>query len=109
MMLVGNVLGAVREQTRRLRGPGGRSLALDDALRRLGDSCVGFVGRFGPWVMSTVLDEDAGFDLGATFRRPLGNKDYRLTARYVQGTYAAAGETVEFDTQALIVVGGFLW
>ena len=108
-MLVGNVSGVVREQTRRLRGLAGHSLAFDDVLGRLGDRSVGYVGRFGPWIMSTVVDEDAGFDLGATFRRPLGNKDYRFTARYVESTYAAADETVEFDTQALVVVGEFIY
>ncbi len=108
-MLAGNVSGVVREQTRRLRGLGGHSLVFDDVLGLLGERSVGYVGRFGPWVMSTVVDEEAGFDLGATFRRPLGNKDYRLTARYVESTYAPSDESVLFDTQAFAVVGEFIY
>ena len=108
-MLVGNVSGVVREQTRRLRGLGGRSLAFDDVLGLPGERSVGYVGRFGPWVMSTVVDEEAGFDLGATFQRPLGNKDYRLTARYVESTYAPSNESLLFDTQAIVVVGEFIY
>ena len=108
-MLAGNVSGVVREQTRRLRGLGGHSLIFDDVLGRLGERSVGYVGRFGPWVMSTVVDEEAGVDLGATYRRPLGNKDYRLTARYVKSAYAPAGDSVLLDTQAVIVVGEFIY
>ena len=108
-MLAGNVSGAVREQTRRLRGLGGHSLIFDDVLGRLGERNIGYVGRFGPWVMSTVVDEEAGFDLGATYRRPLGNKDYRLTARYVESAYVPADASVPLDTQAVIVVGEFIY
>ena len=108
-MLAGNVSGVVREQTRRLRGLGGHSLVFDDVLGRLGERSVGYIGRFGPWVMSTVLDEEAGFDLGATYRRPIGNKDYRLTARYVESAYAPADDSVLFDTQAVVVVGEFIY
>ena len=108
-MLAGNVSGVVREQTRRLRGLGGHQLVFDDVLGRIGERSVGYVGRFGPWVMSTVLDEEAGFKLGATFQRPLGNKDYRLTARYVESAFAPANESVLFDTQAVVVVGEFIY
>ena len=66
-VLGGNVSGIVREQTRRLRGAGNASLDFDDVLGMLEDRSAGYVGRFGPWVMSTVVDEDANFDLGAMY------------------------------------------
>lgn len=108
-LLAGNVSGVVREQTRRLRGLGGHSLVFDDVLGRLSERSVGYVGRYGPWVMSTVVDEEDSFELGATFRRPLGNKDYRLTARYVESAYAPRDESVLFDTQAVVIGGEYIY
>ena len=108
-VLAGNVSGVVREQTRRQRGFGSRTLMFDDAIGRLGDTSVGYVGRFGPWVVSTVVDEEQGFELGTVFQRPLGNKDYRLSARYVESVYQPAGESVQFDTRAFAVVGEFIY
>ena len=35
------------------------------------------------------------------FQRPLGNKDYRLTARVSDGTYVAADGSTAFDTTGL--------
>ena len=104
-VLGGDVSGVVREQTRRLRGAGNASLAFDDVLGVLEDRGGGYVGRFGPWVVSTVADGDGNFDLGATFQRPAGNKDYRLTLRATEGVYTAADGSGRFDTRAGGVVG----
>ena len=104
----GNVSGVVREQTRRLRGAGNAALAFDGPLGELDEWGGGYVGRFGPWVLSTVVDENAYFDLGATFQRPLGNKDYRLTLRATRGEYVAA-DTTRFDTSAAALVGEFIY
>ena len=108
-VLGGDVSGVVREQTRRRRSAGNASLAFDDALGELADRGGGYVGRFGPWVVSTVLDEDGNFDLGATFQRPAGDKDYRLTLRTTEGVYAAADGARRFDTRAVGVVGEFTY
>ena len=97
----GNVAGLVREQTRRRRGAGNASLAFDDFLSRLRDWGGGYVVRMGPWVMSAVIDEEANFDLGATFQRPSGNKDYRFTTRYSSGEYDSADGLVRMYGRAV--------
>ena len=103
-VLAGNVSGVVRERTRRLRGAGNSSLAFDDMLGERGDLGGGYLGRFGPWVIGAVADEDSGFDLGATFQRPIDNKDYRWTARIAEGVYAAA-DGRRFDSRLVAAVG----
>ena len=103
-VLAGNVSGVVREQTRRLRGAGNSSLAFDDMLGERGDLGGGYLGRFGPWVIGAVAEEDSGFDLGAMFQRPIGNKDYRWTARIAEGVYAAA-DGRRFDSRLFAGVG----
>ena len=108
-VLGGNVSGIVREQTRRLRGAGNASLDFDDVLGMLEDRSAGYVGRFGPWVMSTVVDEDANFDLGAMYQRPAGTRDYRLTARVTEGVYTPAGGSSEFNTRAVSGAGEFIY
>ena len=104
-VLGGNVAGVVREQTRRRRGAGNGILAFDDALGGLVDRGGGYVGRFGPWVASAVVDEDGDFDLGTMFQRPAGNKDYRLTVRATEGVYTAVDGSHRFDTSAVGAVG----
>ena len=108
-VLGGNLSGVVREQTRRLRGAGNGFLAFDDVFGRLEHWGGGYVGRFGPWIISTVVDEDANIDLGAVFQRPLGTRDYRFTARYTEGVYTSADGMAAFDTRALGVVGELVY
>ena len=108
-VLGGNVSGAVREQTRRLRGAGNASLAFDDVLGRLEERSVGYIGRFGPWVVGTVVDEDGNFDLGGMYQRPFGTRDYRLTARVTAGTYSPEGGPGRFDTWAVSGVGELVY
>ena len=105
----GNLSGIVREQTRRRRGAGNAFLAFDDALGRLEHWGGGYIGRFGPWVLSTVMDEDTNFDLGAMFQRPLGTRDYRFTLRYTEAVYTSADGTGYFDTRAVGVVGELVY
>ena len=107
-VLAGNVSGVVREQTRRLRGAGNSSLAFDDMLGERGDRGGGYLGRFGPWVIGAVADEDSGFDLGAMFQRPIGNKDYRWTARVAEGVYTAA-DGRRFDSRLVAGVGELVY
>ena len=101
----GNVAGLVREQTRRRRGVGNASLAFDDFLGRPGDWGAGYLVRVGPWVISAVLDEEANSDLGATFQRPSGNKDWRFTTRYRNGVYASANGRARFNGRSVSGMG----
>ena len=104
-LLGGEVSGVVREQTRRLRGAGNAFLAFDDAMGELENRSGGYVGRFGPWVISSIVDEDNGFDLGAMFQRPIGDRDYRLSARFTKGGYTSSDGLSRFDTEAISGVG----
>ena len=107
--LGGNLAGIVREQTRRLRGAGNAFLAFDDAFGGLENWGGGYLGRFGPVVMSAVVDEQTNFDLGAMFQRPLGVQDYRFTARYTQGTYTPEHSTHQYDTRGVGLVGELVY
>jgi hypothetical protein len=113
----GNIQDLVYEDTRRLRGAGRNigegtreeNLAGDGALGRLSDWGGGYQGRFGPTTISTVIDEDANYDIGIKFQRPIGNKDYRLTARHNAGTFTAADGLTEIDTKAVSGVGEYVY
>ena len=105
----GNVSGMVRAQTRRRRGAGNGLLEFDDALGGLDDWGGGYTVRLGPWVVGAVVDENADFDLGATFRRPMDNTDYRLTARFTRSAHAPEGATVGFDSTAAGAVGEVIY
>lgn len=108
-LLGGNLSGVVREQTRRLRGAGNGYLAFDNAFGSLEHWGGGYLGRFGPVVMSAVVDEDTNFDLGAMFQRPLGTRDYRFTARYTEGTYTPPHTTYLYDTRGGGLVGELVY
>ncbi len=105
----GNVSGIVREGTRRGRGAGNAALAFDDALGGLAEWGGGYTGRFGPWVVGAAVDEDADFEIGATFRRPMDNTDHRLTLRIGRGVYAAADGSRSFDSTAIGAVGEVIY
>ena len=107
-VLAGNLSGVVREQTRRQGGAGNAFLAFDNALGELGDWGGGYVGRFGPWVISSVVDEEGHVDLGAMVQRPFGTKDYRLTFRAATGDYTAA-DSSSFDTTSVGFVSEFIY
>ena len=99
-VLVGNISGVVREQTRRLRGAGNAMLAFDNVFGGLEDDGGGYFVRFGPWVFSGMMDEDENFDFGAMYQRPTGTRDYRLTARYTDSEYVSADGSRTFSTSA---------
>lgn len=103
-VLAGNVSGTVREQTRRGRGAGNAALEFDDFLGGLGDTGVGYAGRFGPWTIATAVDGDGHVDLGAMSQRPHGTSDYRLTLRAYSADYAVPGGR-SFDTSGVGIVG----
>ena len=96
----GNVVGLVREQTRRKRGAGNGVLELDDALGGLDEWGGGYTVRLGPWVVGAVVDEEADFQLGTTFRRPIDDTDYRLSLWVSDGMYRPAGSMRNFASVA---------
>ncbi len=102
---VGNASGIVREQTRRRRGTGNAGLAYDAGLAELDEWSAVYTGRYGPVTVGGVVDREGGFDLGATYQRPLNDKDYRFTARYTDGTFEADDDTRRFDTRGVGLVG----
>lgn len=97
----GEVAGVVREETRRPRGAGNAALAFDDAYGRLERWGGGYTGRFGPARLGAIVDEDGNFDIGFTWSRPLGNKDYRFALRYTDAVFVAEDGMTRFDTRAL--------
>ena len=107
--LAGNVDGAVREETRRRRGVGNGALAFDDFLGGPGDLGAGYVGRFGPWVLAFVVDEEGRVDLGAVSQRPSSTRDYRLSLRASTGEGVAADGSHQFDTWGAGVVGELIY
>ncbi len=107
--VVGNVSGLVREETRRLRGVGNGFLAFDDFLGGLSDVSFGYAGRFGPTRLSTIVDEDGNFEIGATFQRPIGNKDYRFTARYSDSESVGLDGLIAFTSRGGAGVVEFIY
>ena len=98
---VGNVTGLVREQTRRARGVGNAELSFDDQLGQLDDYGISYSGRFGPNVFMIATDEDGGYELGASYQRPLGNKDYRFSLQYRDSKYTPDNEVTVFDSRGV--------
>ncbi len=105
----GNVAAVVREQTRRRRGAGSGELAFDDFLGEPADSGASYVGRFGPWVVSSIYDEDDQYDFGAVYQRPRGTKDYRLTFRTNKASYAPSTGKARHDTKGIGIVGELIY
>lgn len=116
-LIGGNVQNVVYESTRRLRGAGNlvgrtpreQTLHGDGALGRLSDWGGGYQGRYGPTTISAIVDEDSNYDLGVRFQRPIGNKDYRLTARHNTGSVTAADGMTEFETKAVTGVAEYVY
>ena len=111
-VLGGHASSAVREDTRRLRGAGNGLLIFDDFFGGVENENLGYKGRFGPWVLTSVVDGNGDFDIGVMSQRPMGNKDYRFTARTLHGTYSSGGNQEDqamFDTTALGMVGELIY
>ena len=97
----GNVSDLVREDTRRARNSGFVELAGDGASGRINNTSGGYRGRFGPAIVSGLIDEDANYDVGISFQRPIGVRDYRFTARHNIGTLLGADGLTQLDTRAV--------
>jgi hypothetical protein len=108
-VLGGNVNGQVRELTRRARGVGNGFLAFDDFYGSLDRWGGAYIGRFGPSVVSAVVDENGDFELGAQFQRPIGERDYRFTARVRRSSFVAADGLTEFNSTGAGLVGEFVY
>ncbi|MDB4512102.1 porin [Arenicella sp.] len=81
---IGNVNAIVDNATRRRQNIGNGFLEFDQPLGNLSSEGIAYIGRYGPSNISLAIDENSNFDLGFTFQRPIGKRDYRLTARYVE-------------------------
>lgn len=108
-VLGGNVNGVVRENTRRTRGTGNAFLAFDNTYGGFDDLGGAYIGRYGPAELSAVVDEQGNFDLGAMWSRPIGNKDYRFTARFTHSEFTSSDGTTRFDSNAGGLVGEFIY
>lgn len=97
--LGGNVNGQVRELTRRRRGVGNGFLAFDNSLGRLDRWGGAYTGRFGPSVVGLAVDENADFEAGVFFQRPLGKRDLRFAGRLGTGRFTSADGTANFDSK----------
>lgn len=105
----GEVSGVVREETRRRRGTGNANLAFDSGYGALENWGGGYTGQFGPARVSGVVDEDGNFDLGFTWSRPIGTKDYRFGLRYTNSNFLSADGLTQFDSHAITGVAEFVY
>lgn len=105
----GNVSDLVFEETRRLRGVTPIRLAGDGALGSVNRWSGGYRGRYGPLIVSTVVDEDKNYDVGVSFQRPIGVKDYRFTARHNNGQFTAADGITTLDTKSVSGVAEYVY
>ena len=104
-ILLGDLHRLVRGDTRRVTNAGDSYLYFDDFLGKLEQRNGGYRGRYGPWIVSAVFDQDSDLDLGLVSQRPLGNKDFRFTLRALKGTYEPLSRTGTYATQGVIWVG----
>jgi len=78
----GNVGNVVRNDTRRRPAYGETNLQGDDFLGQMSRWGGAYQVRFGPVLSSVVVDQDGNFELGASYQRPFGTHDIRLTTRF---------------------------
>lgn len=105
----GNVADLVFEETRRLRGVTPVRLAGDGALGTVNRWSGGYRGRYGPVIVSTLVDEDKNYDVGVSLQRPIGVKDYRFTARHNNGQLVAADGITTLDTKSVSGVAEYIY
>lgn len=108
-ILGGNVGGQVREQTRRRRGTGNGFLAFENFFGGLDNWGGAYVGRFGPVVLSGSVDENGNFELGGSFQRPIGRKDYRISLRLADGRFVSQDGITTFDTKGVAGATEFVY
>lgn len=107
--LIGDLHRLVRGDTRRISNAGDSYLYFDDFIGKLAQRNGGYRGRYGPWVVSAVFDQDSDYDCGMVSQRPLGNKDFRVTLRGMRGTFEPKTKTGTYATQGVISVGEIIY
>lgn len=108
-VFAGNVSDLVFEETRRARSIGITQLSGNGALGELSDLSGGYRGRFGPAIVTGVIDENTNYDIGVSFQRPIGVRDYRFTARHNQGQITAADGVTQLDTKSVSGVAEYVY
>ncbi|RKQ72081.1 hypothetical protein DES40_1418 [Litorimonas taeanensis] len=105
----GNVSELVFENTRRRRGVTPVRLAGDGPLGEVDEWSGGYQGRYGPTQVSALVDGKSNYDIGLSYQRPLGHRDYRFTARHNKGEFTAADGFTKLETQGVNAVGDLVY
>lgn len=104
----GDVTGAVREVTRRARGAGNANLANDDFLGGLDESGGFYSVRFNSYQLAMTADQSGRAEIGLAFERPIGKRNYFLSARARRGdTSERPGMQPPAETWGAAVVGEY--
>jgi hypothetical protein len=82
---VGNVTGAVRENTRRRRGVGNADLHFDDFYGGLDESGGFYAVRNNAYLLSLTADAEGRAEAGMSFNRPVGQSFYSGSFRFRKG------------------------
>ncbi len=105
---VGDVAENTEIATERMDGVGNADLTLDNFYGLLDGDAIAYSGRFSAYTLNGSFDEDSNIDLGVTFERPIGNKDYRFTSRLIQSEYTAqSGEVL--DTTGFVITAELIY
>lgn len=107
--LVGDLHQLIQGDTRRISNAGDSYLYFDNFLGRLEQRNGGYRGRYGPWIVSAVFDQDSDFECGMVSQRPLGNKDFRFSLRAMKGTFEPSTKAGIYATQGIISVGEMIY
>lgn len=107
--LIGDLHQLVQGDTRRVSNAGDAFLYFDNFLGRLEQRNGGYRGRYGPWIVSAVFDQDSDFEWGMVSQRPIGNKDFRFSLRSMKGTFRLSSKAVVYASQGVISVGEVIY
>lgn len=107
--LMGDLHSLIRGDTRRISNAGDSFLYFDDFLGKLEQRNGGYRGRYGPWIVSAVFDQDSDFECGIVSQRPIGNKDFRFSLRTMKGTYEPPTKAGIFAKQGVLSVGEMIY
>ncbi len=107
--LMGDLHQLIQGDTRRVSNAGDAFLYFDNFLGRLEQRNGGYRGRYGPWIVSAVFDQDSDFEWGMVSQRPIGNKDFRFTLRSMKGTFQPSSKADVYATLGVISVGEVIY
>lgn len=108
-VLIGDVVGVVREDTRRLRGEGNASLEFDDFFGLPDETGAAYRGRYSAFVATGSADDDGNYDLGLSYRRPNEYVDHRFSLRHTKGELLASDGTGFVETKGFAFVNEFVY